>query len=140
MLAALVLCGIGCTVAAASTTTVRVTARVLPRLDVHLDRPSALQVSLLDVQRGYLDARAPMSVTGNVPGRVPLAVTIGSGPVRHVQVFGPQGMMEVPADGALFDVGAFVRGEQTALVFRFLLAPGTRPGSYAWPVSIFPAP
>ena len=140
MLAALVLCGIGGTVAAASTTTVRVTARVLPRLDVHLDRPAALQVSLGDVRRGYLDAQAPISVSGNVAGRVPLAVTIGSGPVRHVQVFGPQGTMEVPADGALFDVGAFVRGEQTALVFRFLLAPGTRPGSYAWPVSIFPAP
>lgn len=42
MLAALVLCGIGCTVAAASTTTVRVTARVLPRLDVHLDRPVSI--------------------------------------------------------------------------------------------------
>jgi hypothetical protein len=140
VLAAVVLYGMSAAAGAQSTASVRVTARVLPRLAVHLAPPAALQVSQLDVERGYVDAQAPFSVTGNLPGRVPLAVTMSGGPAHQVQVFSPQGTMEVRSQGALFDLQAFARGEQTALTFRFRLAADTRPGSYPWPVTIALAP
>lgn len=141
MVVALVLLWGGCSVAMAqSLATVHVSARIASRFHVRLLGPSDLQVSSVDVRRGYLDAPAPLVVAGNLRSRMPLAVTTSTGAVRRVQVFGPQGSLDVGPDGALFALDALARGGRTPLVFRFFLAPHTAPGVYPWPVTIDPAP
>jgi hypothetical protein len=99
--------------------------------------PAMLDVSALDLQRGWLDVSAPVSLristnsrAGYVLDLLPVAPLFNS-----VAVAGLDSDVTLGADGGeLVQRWQQARPVELALRFRFTLASGLAPGSYPWPI------
>lgn len=93
-----------------------------------------LSVTAEDVQRGFASVRAGSRIDISAPGGYLLEFRLTGEPVRSVRVTGAGKAIEFgPTGGTLYE-----RAAAAALVldYRFELAPGSRPGRYAWPVML----
>jgi hypothetical protein len=104
--------------------------------------PQRVVVSAQDVARGYLDVDEPVEVgiRTNHPGGVVLGIASNSRQLERIDVRAAEG-------GLLRAAGIFVpqlerglRARIVSLKLRLKLAPGTVPGSIAYPFSLFLAP
>ncbi len=99
--------------------------------------PAALEVTPLDVARGYVDApqATRLTIANTSPYGYELDVWPAAPVFREVTIvgFGPQVRLG-DEGGAIVARGA--RGPALPLVldFRFRLAPGLAPGRYPWPL------
>ena len=121
----------------ATTATLLITARVLPRATIQFHQGPDLQITADDVRRGYVDAEAPLAIgTPNTGQRgVQLLFTVQNPHVRHVRLDGLGASLHLRADGGSTLLRAGPHGN-VPLQFRFYLAPDTPAGRYRWPVQV----
>jgi hypothetical protein len=139
--AALFIVGVGSVTparAAAVSARISVSVAVLPRTAIlSATMPASLDVSALDVARGFVDVRggSRILVTNNSPEGFELEVLTGESVFSSVSVYGLGADDTVDADGGEIFLPSR-RGAAIPLVlgYRFQLAPGTVPGRYPWPL------
>lgn len=123
---------------AAVSTRISVSAAVLPRTAIiSATMPASLDVSALDVARGFVEVRGSsrILVTNNSPAGFELEVLTGESVFSSVAVHGLGAQATVDANGGEVFLPSR-RGAAIPLVlsYRFQLAPGTMPGRYPWPL------
>ncbi len=101
-----------------------------------ISQPLALAVSAEDVARGYVDVPGRYHVSHNDRRGYLLQFVPLGGIAREIQVRGlggawalGGGTVEVHRPGDSFE-------QDVALEFRFVLAEGTRPGTFGWPLEL----
>ena len=101
-----------------------------------VSQPRVLSVSAEDVARGYVDVPGRYHVSHNDRSGYLLQFAPLGGIAREVQVRGVGGAwslgggtVEVYRPGDSFE-------QDVALEFRFVLAEGTRPGTFGWPLEL----
>lgn len=117
-----------------------VSATVLPVARVQsASMPTDLQVSSADLRRGFIDVRQPASIVINSNSAEGVALDLMAlDPLLSGMVV--EGLDSAQVLGA--EGGTLVRrwnGPQSlrlTLKFRFILAPGSSPGRYPWPVRL----
>jgi len=123
--------------AGTSSATLAVSVQVVARTILTVDsQPSGVQVTADDVARGYVEL--PQSVLFHVRSNATNGYTVQFEPVSYpfnrADVSWGTTTASVGSDGAWLTQG-YQQGTQTGtLSVRLSLAPGTQPGSYAWPV------
>jgi hypothetical protein len=124
--------------AAAVSARIPVSVAVLPRTAIiSATMPASLDVSALDVARGFVDVRgsSQILVTNNSPEGFELEVLTGESVFSSVAVYGLGADDTVDADGGeIFLPSRRGAAIPLALNYRFQLAPGTVPGRYPWPL------
>jgi hypothetical protein len=102
-----------------------------------LNQPSALVITAADVRRGFLDIEAStrIELRNNNPSGFLVIFTSRGFPYQEVSVTGLGREVTIGPNGGMFILTATGRSEAT-LTYRFLLSKDTRPGTYAWPLSI----
>ena len=124
--------------AQSSTQTLNVTVRILPVVRVKmLNQPSTIEVTEHDARRGYVDfdAASTMQVQSNTLWNVSFH-THGD-IIRTARVRGLSGEITVgPEGGSQAGLLATRKAANFELSYRFELAPGTRPGTYPWPIVV----
>lgn len=146
---ALVLCFIaafpwGHVCAGQSSLEMKVSARVPVRTDLKvLHLVQGVSITGDDVRRGYVEIKnaSRIEVKSNDPAGYMLAFQgVLSWPFREVVIQGFADEVRIDSADA-FIRQPYVRGVVAiVLSYRFLLAEDTRPGTYAWPVSITSQP
>ncbi|WP_167772832.1 hypothetical protein [Ramlibacter humi] len=122
----------GSAVAADASQLLTVRAVVMGRTTVQVhDAPARLEVTARDVERGYVDARQPVTVAvhSNVPSGVMLQFLCAG----EVAV---QAMVDGARAGAPMVLAWQRQPRQLVMHVRFVLAPGAQPGSYPWPLRV----
>ena len=117
---------------------VTATVRAVANVDVQ-STPAALEISALDVQRGYIDVPQPtqLVVRSNSASGFALDVLTVAPIVSAMTIQGLDSELALGADG-----GSAVQRWQRpqalslSLKFRFSLLPGLTPGVYPWPVRV----
>lgn len=116
-----------------------VQAVVLSKITMRiLDVPGNLVIEQADVQRGYVDASAPVTllVKSNSARGVMLEINTSNDHVQGATVTGlPQAVRVSQGGGAVLLPGPRI-DESYLLRFRFHLARNTPPGVYPWPVQM----
>jgi hypothetical protein len=122
---------------------VSATVRAVANLKLQ-SAPPGLNITLADVQRGFIDVAQPteLTVRSNSPTGFALEVlTVASPLLSSMVVEGLNSDLELGADG-----GTIVQRWQhpqtvsLSLKFRFALAPGLVPGNYPWPLRLMVRP
>jgi len=118
---------------ASLTVSVEVVARTIMTVD---SQPASVDVTANDVARGYVDL--PNSVVFHVRSNASNGYVIQfqpvSGSFSRADVTLGSAQAAVGTDGAWLSQ-PYQRGTSTgSFSVRLMLAPGTQPGSYAWPV------
>ncbi len=125
-------------VTAATNAHFTVSATVMPHTAILASSmPEALEVSALDVERGFVEVLrdSQVVVTNNNPGGFELNVWPVGSVFSSVSVYGFGAAVSLDADG-----GSVVLRDRCGsaipmrLNFHFRLAPGTAPGRYPWPL------
>lgn len=127
----------------AASARIEVRATVAARTTVNVLRQvPTLVVTNADVARGYVEVAdaSRIEVRSNRPDGYFLAFDVAPGLVRAVTVRGLGRDVQVEPGGALVEQPPARRAQVLDLSFRFQLADGARPGTYAWPVSISTPP
>lgn len=117
---------------------ISVSIHPVARLQVISQAP-ALQVSQLDVDRGFIDVLEPvrLSVYSNATAGYSLEVLPVVPLVRSIEIFGLHGQAQLgPGGGLIAQRWSGPRTQALALRFRLGLTGGTRPGIYPWPLHI----
>jgi hypothetical protein len=129
----LVLCLSGSMAQGGAGHAVKVTATILPRLELReLRHPRELVVTEQDVVRGFVesDATTQVSVSSNCPFRILLRIT-GDEVESADAAFRGQAL---GAAGGVFPPSR--NGEISSVRYRFKLRPSVRPGTFAWPAQL----
>ena len=118
---------------ASLTVSVEVLARTILTVD---SQPSSVEITDSDVARGYVDL--PQSVIFHVRSNAANGYTVQfqplAGPFSRADINWGNALATVGSDGAWLSQ-PYRQGTTTATFsVRLTLAPGTQPGSYAWPV------
>jgi len=118
---------------ASMTVSVEVIARTILTVD---SQPSSVEITDSDVARGYVDL--PQSVIFHVRSNAANGYTVQfqplAGPFSRADINWGNALATVGSDGA-WVTQPYQQGTTTAtLGVRLTLAPGTQPGTYAWPV------
>jgi hypothetical protein len=116
--------------------TVTATVRAIAQIDLQ-SAPAALEITALDVQRGYIDVPQPtqLLVRSNSPHGYALDVLTVAPILSAMQIQGLESELSLSGDGGSV-VQRWQRPQSVnlSLKFRFSLAPGIAPGLYPWPV------
>ncbi len=142
LVAALAMAGAGAPApvhaAQTSTQSLNFVIRIPPVVRVKmLHQPVTLEVTEQDAQRGYvdLDAASTMQVLSNTLWNVSFHTQ--GGLIRSARVRGLSGEITVgPDGGSQAGLLATRREAIFELSYRFDLAPGTRAGTYPWPIAV----
>lgn len=117
---------------------VTATVRAVANIDLQ-STPAALEISALDVQRGYIDVPQPTQLVVRSNSQTGFALDVLTvAPIMSAMTI--QGFDSELALGA--DGGSIVQRWQRpqalnlSLKFRFSLLPGIAPGMYPWPVRV----
>jgi len=118
---------------ASLTVSVEVIARTILAVD---SQPASVEITGADVDRGYLDL--PQSVMFHVRSNAANGYTVQfqplEGPFTRAEINWGNSIATIGSDGAWLSQ-PYQQGTTSAtLSVRLTLAPGTQPGSYAWPV------
>ena len=118
---------------ASLTVSVEVIARTIMTVD---SQPSTVEITAGDVARGYVDL--PQSVAFHVRSNAANGYTVQfqpvTGPFSRADINWGSSQAAVGADGAWLSQ-PHQQGVTTGTFnVRLTVAPGTQPGSYAWPV------
>ena len=121
----------------------RVSATVLPRAALTAVRQvPTVTVTQRDIERGFVEVASAtrFELTSNTSSQ--LEVTGGGEWFRAVRVTGlPSAALEFPSMArAIAQLPAFITRYAADLSVRFDLAPGARPGAYAWPLALSVTP
>lgn len=112
---------------------VEVVARTILTVD---SQPASIEVTDADVARGYIDVM--QAVTFRVRSNASAGYTVQFQPVsypfREANVSWGNSLVTVGNEGTWLTRPYQSGTTSGAFSVRLLLAPGTRPGSYAWPV------
>ncbi len=119
-------------------TVIRVSAVVLARSQLKaLRQPAMLVVTEADVQRGYVEVSGASfyEIWNNSPAGCVLTLDSNGFPFREavVTVMGREIIIN-PTGGII--VIPITGRREIALDYRFVLAGGAQPGTYAWPFSL----
>jgi len=123
--------------AGTSSSTLSVSVQVVARTILTVDsQPSAINITSDDVARGYIDL--PQSVLFHVRSNAANGYAMEFQPVSYpfsrADVSWGSTAATIGSDGAWL-TEAYQQGTQAgSLNVRLSLAPGTQPGSYAWPL------
>lgn len=123
-----------------------VSAAVLKQASLKvLAQPSAVVVTADDIARGYVDVAAPaeVAIRSNSPRGYMLEFANEGDFMRQILVRGLASDLQLSlAGGAVMQpaTGRGVTRTTLQLGFRFLLAQGARPGTYAWPIHLSVTP
>ena len=123
--------------AASKTASLTVSVEVIARTIVTVDsQPASVDVSANDIARGYVEL--PNSVLFHVRSNASNGYVIQfqpvMGPFSRADVTLGSAQAAVGTDGAWLSQ-PYQQGTATgSFSVRLMLAPGTQPGSYAWPV------
>jgi len=121
-----------------SAITVVVTVPAMARLQV-ISQARSLQISALDLQRGYVDVAEPTKLTVFSTARAGFSLDVLplSPLVQSIEVHGIGNEAALGAAGGSI-VQRWERPQPTALslTFRLGLAKGIEPGVYAWPLHL----
>jgi hypothetical protein len=117
---------------------VSATVRATARIDLQ-SVPAALEISALDLARGYIDVPQPtqLLVRSNSQSGFALDVLTVAPILSSMSIQGLDSQAALGPDG-----GSIVQRWQRpqavnlSLRFRFALAPGIAPGMYPWPVRV----
>jgi hypothetical protein len=132
--------------AAGDTMRISIQATVLPYVAIsRLSVPSSLAVSAEDIARGYIDVDEPVTidVRTNRQAGVILGFSVRSPMVRSVTLNGAGNGVAVTVAGAnlnVVKVGMGLGTQSLTLRVRVELTAEARPGTIAWPLSVFLAP
>jgi hypothetical protein len=115
---------------------VTATVRAVAHIDLQ-STPAALEISAIDVQRGYIDVPQPtqLVVRSNSESGFALDVLTVAPIISSMEIRGLDSDLSLGADG-----GSVVQRWQRpqavnlSLTFRFSLAAGLSPGIYPWPL------
>ncbi|MGH8849471.1 MAG: hypothetical protein ACREYD_00600 [Casimicrobiaceae bacterium] len=125
--------------AAAGSSTMRVSANVLPYLRLHvLNQAATLSVTAADVARGYIDVQGGTDLMARTNDRngFSLSFDARSNIFRKAQVSGLGGGLEIGPEGGLAHQPFTGNQMLMRLSYRFFLAPEVGPGNYPWPLQI----
>ena len=130
-----------------TSTSMRVSVEIPPRVRLSAQAPAQLEVTAQDVTRGYVEVRTPTDITvqSNVPSGVLLDVRVPRGLFTAVRVEDDT-VADLPGEGGSVTLrwnSQTSSGQQRLRwTYRFMLAPALPPGRYAWPVQLAgqPAP
>ena len=118
---------------ASLTVSVEVIARTILAVD---SQPGSVEITAADVVRGYLDL--PQSVMFHVRSNAAAGYTVQfqplEGPFSRAEINWGNSIATVGSDGAWLSQPYRQGTTSGTLSVRLTLAPGTQPGSYAWPV------
>jgi hypothetical protein len=103
-------------------------------------QPTDLSVSEEDLARGYKDVSALYVVASNTRRGLLLRLSPRLGVTNHVEVRGPTGTYVVQDDSVEIYRPRAAEPEHLALDYRFVLAPGARPGRYELPILVAATP
>lgn len=139
--AAFALCASPETARAASvgSSTIRVTANVLPYLRLQLVKQvSTLDVTTEDIARGYIDVPAATHLMAKTNDRngFSLSFDARSNVFRRAQVTGLARGLDLGPEGGMAHQPFTGKQMLMRLSYRFFLAPEVAPGSYPWPLQI----
>ena len=127
--------------ARATSTAVRVAAYVQPRVQVTTaGGPSELLIGEDDARRGFVElAGATFQVLSNCAYR--LEIRLAAGPVTAALARFAGHTVDVGTDGrGSVDLPMDRRGRSATVLYRFVIAPGTLPGTYPWPARLVVQP
>lgn len=124
--------------AGSKTAQMNVSVQVIARTILTVDsQPSSIQVTAADIARGYIDL--PQAVTfeirSNASSGYELQFQPVSYPYDHVSVQWGNGVATIGADGTWLTHPVQVGTTTESMSVRLILASGTQPGTYAWPLS-----
>ncbi len=100
--------------------------------------PELLELTAQDIERGYVDrpAAAHFSIMNTSPAGFALDVQPFGSMISAVEVDGAGAQAVFDAGGgSIVERGQRGRGIELHLGFRLLIAPGTPPGRYPWPIA-----
>lgn len=118
-----------------------VSARVLARATLAvLEQPSRLELSAVDVERGYKDVSARYRVSHNGPRGYLLRLEPRIGLTYGVRVGGPSGEFLLTDIDVEIHQPVAIGVHEFALEYRFLLGPAARPGAYPLPLHLAAVP
>ncbi len=121
---------------------VTVSATVLARASMQVVRqPSQLVVTEADVRRGFVEADAAsiIELKSNSQAGCLLTFESHSLPTKETVVRGLGRDVSIGPHGGM--IAQRVQGDMTTVLsFRFILADGAQPGTYAWPLALSVSP
>ncbi|HSQ77391.1 MAG TPA: hypothetical protein VLN91_00730, partial [Nitrospirota bacterium] len=123
-------------------TTLHVSAVVLPRADLHIiKQPTELVLTDADVRRGYveIDAASMLELKSNSRAGCLLSFAANGFPFEEASVNVMGRVVVLGPGGGLVTVPVIGR-TTVALDYRFVLGKGTKPGTYEWPFSLSVSP
>lgn len=128
-----------------SSAKVMVTAHILPYVKLKIIKQSAeLIITNADIARGYVDAPAAsrIEVKNNNPAGCLIVFEGFGGPMNFIKgVHVKGGGRDVYIESAGWVTQPFARTSVSIdLSYRFVLAKGAQPGTYAWPLNISARP
>lgn len=104
-----------------------------------LQQPAHLEVTAADLERGFVIAKALVEVLSTHRQGYRLRALLASGPVVEAELQGLESPLRVDTGGAQVAMPSMVgRGRPAPypVEYTLRLAPGTAPGTYAWPVAL----
>jgi len=128
--------------AGSASTFLHVHAVILPRASVNvLVRPPKLAVTEEDIARGFVEITAASVVEVESNYSAGFLLTFSSHGLRFEEVLirGLERNIVLGPDGGLVKLSVKGRLMMT-LGYRFVLAPGTQPGVYEWPLTLAAGP
>jgi hypothetical protein len=124
---------------AASSAQMNVSVQVVARTLVTVDQqPASVEISPVDVARGYVDVPAAVafSIRSNSRNGYALQFGLAAGPFSSAQLSWGSATVNVGTDGSwLTQPYQPALTNQGTMAVRLLLSPGVNPGTYAWPLS-----
>ena len=115
---------------------VQVVARTIVTVD---QQPASVEITSIDVARGYVDVPGAMAfrIRSNARNGYALQFDPVSGPFSAARVTWGNTTVNVGNDGSwVYQAYQPAVTPASLMSVRLSLAPGTAPGSYAWPVSL----
>lgn len=118
-----------------------VTAQVPPRATLQVvEQPALVEISEQDVARGYKDVAAHYQVESNTARGWLLRLAPRLGVAQQVEVRGLRSPVVLEDDAVEVHRPRALEPERLSLTYRFVLEPGTPPGSYQLPIHVSAAP
>ena len=105
-----------------------------------VEQPALIQISEQDVQRGYKDVAARYRVESNTARGWLLRLAPRLGVAQQIEVQGLRSPVVLAADAVEVHRPRAGEPEPLALQYRFVLEPGTPPGSYHLPIHVSATP